>query len=64
MTQREFLETVAELVEGLQVPVSLHGAQLGAAREPWEKLHSMAGLGWHSADEYVAAFKSKVTAYD
>lgn len=52
LTRDEIIRAVAEVVSGLQVPVSL-GMQLGAAREPWGKLHEIAndGFGWHDADQ-------------
>jgi hypothetical protein len=56
MSQDEFVHTVAELVAGLAVPVSL-SMPLGAAREPWQKLHDLAGFGWHDADMYEAILR-------
>ena len=60
MTKDEFIEQVAELVAGLQAPVSLmpHAA-LGAAYEPWSRLYTQAngGFGWINADDCRAAFK-------
>jgi hypothetical protein len=53
MTKAEFVENVAKLVAGLQVPVSLMPRQaLGAAYEPWSKLldEVNGGFGWTSAD--------------
>jgi hypothetical protein len=48
MTREEFIEQVAELVAGLQVPVSMMPKQMfGAAYDPWSKLLTeVTGFGW------------------
>ncbi len=55
MTDSEFIATVAKLVAGLQVPVSM-GMPLGQAREPWGQLHNLLRSGWHEPEEYEIAF--------
>lgn len=60
MTRDEFLEAVAQLVAGLQVPVSMMPAwQFGAALEPWQKLLTEVnhGFGWTDAEKAKAAFE-------
>lgn len=59
MTQEEFLDNVARLVAGLQVPVSMMPRHLfGAAYEPWSRLQDEAtgGFGWSDAEKCREAF--------
>jgi hypothetical protein len=59
MTKEEFVDQVARLVAGLQVPVSLMPrGRFGAAYEPWEKLlgEVNGGFGWTNADACREAF--------
>lgn len=59
MTQEEFLDNVAQLVAGLQAPVSMMPhSRLGAAYEPWERLLAEAngGFGWTDAEKCREAF--------
>ena len=58
LSRDEMIRAMAEVVAGLQVPVSL-GMMLGAAREPWGKLHEIAngGFGWYGADQAEANFR-------
>lgn len=52
MTRDEFIKEVAQLLAGLQVPVSME-MPLGAAIAPWTQLHrGLHGFGWASADDY------------
>lgn len=60
MTEDEFLEAVAQLVAGLQVPVSMMPrGMFGAAYEPWQKLLTEInhGFGWTNAEKAKAAFR-------
>ncbi len=60
MTREELTRALAEVIAGLQVPVSL-GMNLGAAREPWGKLFDeLHGFGWTTADELEAALNDKL----
>lgn len=53
MTRDECITAVAEVLAGLQVPVSM-GIPLGAALEPWRTLHEEAkAFGWATADDYA-----------
>jgi hypothetical protein len=59
MTEDEFVEAVAALVAGLQVPVSMMPRHLlGAAFEPWQRLIAEAtgGFGWTDKDHCREAF--------
>lgn len=59
MTKDEFIETAAELVAGLQAPVSLMPrAAFGAAFTPWQKLvgEATGGFGWTDKEALRAAF--------
>lgn len=60
MTKDEFIATVAKVLAGLQVPASM--GMLGTAREPWAKLHELAGMGWHDAEEYEQAIREVLAA--
>ena len=62
MSREELLLTIGNLLAGLAVPRSIYGgANLGAAREPWDKIHNeLVGLGWHSRLEYAAALEEKL----
>jgi hypothetical protein len=52
-------EAVSQVLAGLQVPRSLNGAMmLGAACEPYDKLHSFVGFGWLKAEEFAKALRS------
>jgi hypothetical protein len=59
MTKEEFLDNVASLVAGLQVPVSMMPRHmLGAAYEPWSRLQDAVngGFGWTNAEQCREAF--------
>lgn len=52
MTRDEFIRAVAQLLAGLQVPVSME-VPLGAATPAWTELHrGLHGFGWATADDY------------
>ncbi len=54
-SRAEVVRDLAEVLAGLQVPVSM-GMPLGAAREPWGRLDDrLVGFGWHDADDFEAA---------
>jgi hypothetical protein len=54
MTKDAFIKEVAQLLAGLQVPISLK-LPLGAAAPAWTQLHrGLYGFGWASADDYEA----------
>lgn len=57
MTRDEFVNDVAALIAGLQVPVSL-GMPLGAATEPWRRLkNATVAVGWSDADEVAEGIR-------
>jgi hypothetical protein len=58
MTRDEFLTEVAELVAGLQVPVSVAPHALSAGYVPWNELHKQAsgGFGWVTTSQCREAF--------
>ena len=64
MDQGQFVRVVAELVAGLQVPVSISGKPeiLGRGGEPWQKLIAIDthGFGWTTADKMEAAFRQEL----
>ena len=62
MSREELLLTIGNLLAGLAVPRSIYsGANLGAARESWDKIHNeLVGLGWHSGLECAAALEEKL----
>lgn len=46
------IRLIAEILEGLQVPLSIPGGHLGTARESTKQLRGELGLfGWPPADE-------------
>lgn len=52
MTRDETIDAIAELMAGLQVPISM-GMPLGAALEPWRRLNDEAvSFGWADANMY------------
>ena len=61
MTKEGFARTVAELVAGLQVPVSM-SASLGAGKEPWEQLLTLGnhGFGWTDAATLEQVFREVI----
>lgn len=60
MDKEEIIEAVAELVVGLQVPVSM-AMPLGTATEPWRKLKDeLAGFGWTSKEIVADALRKKL----
>lgn len=61
MTQDEFIDTVAKLVAGLQVPVSL-GLPLGEARDPWGRLSDLSGFGWKTSEEIAESFRQHLSS--
>lgn len=57
MTRAECITAVAELLAGLQVPVSMN-MPLGTATEPFHELHvALKGFGYATAEEYEAALE-------
>ena len=60
MKKQEVVRLMAEVLAGLQMPISL-GMQLGTAREPWGKLKDLAGFGWHDADEFETVLNEALT---
>lgn len=54
MTSDEALDDLAELLAGLQVPLSLGHGLLGAADEPYRRLLGELGFGWRDAEEFRA----------
>ena len=53
MTKDELIEELAVLLTGLQVPLSLGGAQvLGAADEPYRKILADRGWGWADVGDF------------
>lgn len=50
----EVIDLLADIVSGLQAPASMIGRSLGAAYDPWAKLHNRIGFGWHSPEEVRA----------
>jgi hypothetical protein len=52
MTKDEFIRNVAQLLAGLQVPVSME-MPMGTATVAWTELHrGLHGFGWATADDY------------
>jgi hypothetical protein len=56
VTRDEVIRAMAEVVAGLQVPVSI-AMPLGIAREPWGRLHNLIGGGWYDADKAEVALR-------
>jgi hypothetical protein len=56
MTRDEKIRSLAEVLAGLQVPLSISGELghkiLGAADEPFRTLLRDVGFGWHDADDF------------
>jgi len=61
ITNEEIIRTIAEILAGLQVPVSLQ-IPLGAAREPWIRLNESLrmGIGYATAEEYEKALRDQL----
>jgi hypothetical protein len=51
VTRDELIRNLAEVLAGLQVPMSL-GLPLGTAKAPWAAIHDETGFGWHAAEDY------------
>lgn len=48
----EFIRNIAQLLAGLQVPISME-LPLGTATVAWTELHrSLHGFGWATAEDY------------
>jgi hypothetical protein len=57
VSRDEFITNVAQLLAGLQVPVSME-VPLGTAAPAWTALHrSLYGFGWAEAADYEAAIR-------
>lgn len=50
MNSDETIRDLAQVLQGLQVPMSM-GMPLGTATEPWRRLHHEVGPGWHDTDQ-------------
>ena len=60
MTKDELIRTLAQLVSGLQVPLSI-GVPLGAANQPYRDILSGLKLGgWQDVDQFETALRSKL----
>lgn len=60
MTKDEIITAIAEVLAGLQVPVSLN-MPIGAAREPWGKLHEETkSFGWALISDYETMLRSRL----
>ncbi|HEY1700832.1 MAG TPA: hypothetical protein VGG75_14065 [Trebonia sp.] len=58
MTKEEMIAAMAELIAGLQVPMSM-SMPLGAAKDPWTRLHrGLHGFGWATAEDYEHAIRA------
>jgi hypothetical protein len=55
MTRDDLLNDLAELLAGLQVPLSLNGpVMLGAGCEPYRRiLDGLPGFGWRGAEDFL-----------
>lgn len=65
MSRAELIRAIAELIAGLQVPVSMPGGGqvLGAAYKPWLALFDeVQGFGWTNADEVEAALIERLVS--
>jgi hypothetical protein len=61
MTRDEILAAIGAVLAGLQVPISV-GMPLGAATDPWRKLHEqLVDFGWADSDQYTEALKRELT---
>lgn len=63
-TKTSTIRDVAELINGLAVPVSLgmgSSGMLGTAFEPWKRLYDEFGGYWASADEIEARLAKALT---
>ena len=57
MTRDELIQDLAQVLEGLQVPISL-AMPLGVAIEPWRRLHDeLIGFGWAGSEQYHTALR-------
>jgi hypothetical protein len=57
------IRDIAELIQGLAVPVSLgmgSDGLLGTAYEPWQRLYSRFGSGWSSVDEIEKRLRERL----
>lgn len=59
MTKDEIITAIAEVLAGLQVPVSM-GMPLGAAEQPWRNLHNELPSGWHEVAEYETMLRTRL----
>lgn len=57
--REEIIGLVAQVLAGLQVPVSM-AMPLGAAREPWEVLSDRAGFGWREVETYAEMLRREL----
>jgi hypothetical protein len=57
LSRDEMIKDMAKLLAGLQVPVSM-GMPLGAAKDPWVRLHrGLHAFGWAGAEDYEAEIR-------
>ena len=60
MTNDELIDSLAHLLAGLQVPVSI-GMKIGDAANHWRDLHNeLIGFGWADKDRYAAALRERL----
>jgi hypothetical protein len=53
MTREELIAALANVLAGLQVPLSIDGkVMLGAANEPYREILAEVGFGWHNAEQF------------
>jgi hypothetical protein len=64
VTRDELITALAELLAGLQVPVSME-MPLGKATAAWTMLHAhLAGFGWKRAADYEEALRRELGITD
>lgn len=59
MTPDELIKQMAEILSGLQVPLSM-GMPLGAAIEPYQAVLNDAGFGWKSAEDFESYLRQRL----
>lgn len=61
VTERTLGDVLADLITDLQVPLSLPGSPLGAARAPLLELRDALGLrDWHGRDAALEAIRRRL----
>lgn len=61
MDRDTLIETLAQVLAGLQAPLSLGGGLLGTADAPLRQVLMDSGFGWRTAEEFETYLRERLS---